>query len=489
MTRSAAAATARLASLIPRDADAVVEVRGDKATAAETFRRWNPWCRFDTGPAERLSGLAMAGIRADCVACDGSLLDQPSPLETIRQARRLLTPRGALLMILPEPTPQRLDRLATLCREAGLAVDMGEMVADEAGTSTHAVVRAAAPGLPRLLVQGMALRPSGAVTDKRMTEPAAFLRTIPGVAAVTEIDAATPRDFPGERIIVAQRRGLGREDVADLRRTAQRGYLMVGEIDDHPDYLDAIAGRGHVGLRGMHALQTSTPALAAELRAHADEIAVFPNQMAELPAARPAAAGGGPVRIFFGAFNRGADWAPLMPALDRIIARHGDRLSFAVVHDHDFFERLATSAKHFAPTCGYDEYLGRLGCCDIALLPLADTPFNRAKSDVKFIESAACGAVALASPTVYGASLVDGETGLLFHDPEEFERRLDHLIATPASRAAIAARARLWVFEHRLMARHFRARYDWYLSLAARKAALTSALLQRLDLFSPDPPP
>ena len=48
-------------------------------------------------------------------------------------------------------------------------------------------------------------------------------------------------------------------------------------------------------------------------------------------------------------------------------------------------------------------------------MPLADTPFNRAKSDLKFIEAGACRVAALASHIVYANSVEDGRTGLLFH--------------------------------------------------------------------------
>ena len=39
-----------------------------------------------------------------------------------------------------------------------------------------------------------------------------------------------------------------------------------------------------------------------------------------------------------------------------------------------------------------------LGQSEIAFMPLSDTPFNRAKSDLKFVEAGACGVASLASP-------------------------------------------------------------------------------------------
>ncbi len=72
-----------------------------------------------------------------------------------------------------------------------------------------------------------------------------------------------------------------------------------------------------------------------------------------------------------------------------------------------------------------------LGSSEISLMPLDDTPFNRAKSDLKFIEAGACRVASLASAVVYRDSIVHGETGLIFSDPEEFHRQFLRLTAIP----------------------------------------------------------
>ena len=76
--------------------------------------------------------------------------------------------------------------------------------------------------------------------------------------------------------------------------------------------------------------------------------------------------------------------------------------------------RCETPHKRFTPTCDYDTYMALLGQCEISFMPLGDTPFNRAKSDLKFIEAGACRVAALASHIVYADSIEDGRTGLLF---------------------------------------------------------------------------
>ena len=76
-----------------------------------------------------------------------------------------------------------------------------------------------------------------------------------------------------------------------------------------------------------------------------------------------------------------------MPAINAVAAKAGDRLRFQIVHDQDFFAALNSPHKAFTPTCDYDTYLQLLGASEVSFMPLSDTPFNRAKSDLKFIEA------------------------------------------------------------------------------------------------------
>src|SRR5262249_38135000 len=153
----------------------------------------------------------------------------------------------------------------------------------------------------------------------------------------------------------------------------------------------------------------------------------------------------GTVTLFYGALNREEDWPPLLPALQRVVARYPGRLRFRVLHDRQFFDALPSPAKEFEPWVPYERYTEILRQCDIGLLPLGETDFNRMKSDLKFLECAAHGVVALASPTVYAGSIREGETGVIYRSVEEFELRLCELIEQPHRRRQIAANAYQWV--------------------------------------------
>ena len=159
----------------------------------------------------------------------------------------------------------------------------------------------------------------------------------------------------------------------------------------------------------------------------------------------------------------------------------GDRLRFRVVHDEGFFQALATPHKTFTPLCDYDTYLDLLGTSEISLMPLDDTPFNRAKSDLKFIEAGACRVAALASSVVYQDSIAHGDTGLIFHDPEEFHKLFLHLTAVPDMALDLANNARRMVIRDRMLADQVAPRLAWYRDLWARRAALTVALRIRIE--------
>lgn len=333
----------------------------------------------------------------------------------------------------------------------------------------------------RLLVQAIMRPPAGGLTDVRIADPLEAMASEPGIVTAAEVNQAHVALEPAihDRILIWQRPFLNvARDARKIGRLIQRGYVVVVEIDDNPYHRETRYDVDeHFTFRGVHALQTSTEPLASVVSPYNPTCTVVRNQISHLPGF-PDLGGRRGTRIFFGAFNRQQDWAPLMPAINRLLAARPD-VSVDVVYDRAFFDALETTSKSFRPMVDYPTYGSRLAQADIALLPLADTPFNRTKSDLKFIESAAHGAVALASPVVYSASLVDGETGLLFGDETEFADRLEALITDRGLRHRLAGQAYAYVAQHRLLAQHYPAQLAWYRSLLARRAELNEALFAR----------
>ena len=200
---------------------------------------------------------------------------------------------------------------------------------------------------------------------------------------------------------------------------------------------------------------------------------MFPNGIFELPPMRNFS-DPDHLTLFFGALNRGADWAPLMPALNEVARAVGDRLRFHVLYDEAFFNALETPHKRFDPMADYASYMRMLGEADIALMPLEDTEFNRSKSDLKFIEASSARVASLASNVVYGDTIQNGKTGLIFRDAMELRAGLLRLLAYPEATRKIADAARAYVARERMLAYQVTARTEWYRSLWERRDALNA---------------
>ncbi|MBP2639093.1 MAG: Methyltransferase type 12 [Firmicutes bacterium] len=336
--------------------------------------------------------------------------------------------------------------------------------------------------VPRpLLVQTMLL--SRMCSDViRVYEPDQMISTIPGVRTVSAVGTAELNIArPGEdKVFIWQRQRLKYpEDLAKQKELLRRGYLIVAEIDDDPLFWPDHAENQFVTFRSAHCVQTSTEYLANILRELNPNVGVFPNQIASLPPLRRFSHDQ-PVTIFFGAFNREKDWEPVMPALNRVLAQHQDRVKVVVVYDKLFFDRLQCTNKQFVPLCPYEQFLHILSTVDIALLPLLNNRFNRCKSDLKFIQCAARGAVVLASPTVYADSVTDGATGFLYENESQFAEKLSRLIADTALRQKMAVSAYDYVKKNRMLWQHYEKRVEWYRTMLGRLPELTRQLLERM---------
>jgi len=340
----------------------------------------------------------------------------------------------------------------------------------------RATRRARAP----MLVVVRTLRPQAGLNDIRIAQPLIAAASRPGLQVVIAQEPklpAVPAETP--RIMVLQRLTLTREAIPSLRRLRAQGYLLVSEFDDDPDRWPKNREGGYLTFAGLHAVQTSTEPLADILRQYNPEVRVFPNALDVLPE---------PVNfrdpqrltLFFGALNREEDVAPFLPALNEVLAESGGRLAVEVVHDSATYEALVTPNKGFTPTCGLAEYRAVLARCELAFLPLADTRFNRLKSDLKFVEAAGYRLAALASPTVYAASIRDGETGLVLHDAAALKAALRRLLAAPAEALRLAEAGRAHVAAERMLGPVAMARRAWYRELWARRAELDAKLRERV---------
>ena len=234
----------------------------------------------------------------------------------------------------------------------------------------------------------------------------------------------------------------------------------------------------------MHAVQTSTNILAKKLAKVNPNVAVFENCLDRIPTLdRDKWTGVGKnkrIKVFFGALNRQDSWKDWIEPLNQVIAKYPEIWEIEVIHDRDFFNRIETRHKNFTPTCNYNRYMAILKTCHVSLLPLANTNFNKMKSDLKFVESAGSKVLTIASPTVYEDTIESQKTGLICRNSQHLVEILEKIATCPEEAEYIAANARKWCQINRLQYTQTQRRIEWYTSLWKNREQLTRELLTRV---------
>ncbi len=91
------------------------------------------------------------------------------------------------------------------------------------------------------------------------------------------------------------------------------------------------------------------------------------------------------------------------------------------------------------------DYLSALSVLDIGVVPLADSPFNRAKSALKALEMRTMGATVVASPTPDNQRLARSMPGItVARTPEDW---YEHLMAAVTTPQTVARDAGEWTYE------------------------------------------
>ena len=407
------------------------------------------------------------------------------------------TEKNHLALAKSEEMQGFIDALSKLFQKTGRQVRV-ELLA------SHYLLRCGRekPEHPRLSVHAM--EGEALVTARvRVEEPLKALAAEPLVESHWEEKALNPALDGNAEAKICLKQRLSYHDLKETKEQLewlrQRGYLVVHELDDNPElWRDAHEKNGWADFRCAHGVQVSTKPLAEILRQYNPEVAIFRNELQELPERRNYTLEvlqrlkdekTDYVTIFFGALNREKDWQEIMGPLNEAAKRYGSKLRFKVLADKPFFAALKTKHKEFigrndyygGKYVPYEVYVHTLRSADISLLPLHDTSFNRTKSDLKFIESAGHGAAVLASPTVYQETVKDGRTGFIYRDARDFAEKLRLLVEDKARRLDMAGAAYEYVRRERLLCQHYQERLDWYLSLWERRQELDNDMMTRLQ--------
>ena len=289
-----------------------------------------------------------------------------------------------------------------------------------------------------LCIAGLGIAKKAGVTEARVDYPLTALGQQPHVKVVFgEKSLQLPAGF-GPGILLLHRQFLNdRASQTQMEKFASKGWLLVSDMDDDPHHWPEYVSSDFYAFLGVHAVTVSTQPLADMMRQWNPNVLVFPNQLLAMPSLpayklQSSYPQGRPVRVFFGALNRWDDWQAICGDLVKAAKALSKGLEFVVVHDQKVCQSLPQELiKTFHPTLNHAQYMAVLSECDISLLPLRDTPFNRLKSDLKLIESAGCGAVPIFSPTVYAANTHHASVGVMANKATDWAKALRMLVAKP----------------------------------------------------------
>ena len=524
-------------SMIPPRSKTVLEVTGEVAedfqSSEESYLLIQPDCKYTVA-----KNLTDADGNFDAILLQSAVIGNIPKAELvalIQAAAKKLNPKGTLLFaldniafaenimaILQDQPPKfkvtlTKKELSDAIKEAGVTEyrslnasrranvpqQLREISKNEPLIFAYIIVATADEMPPQYLIQSI-IGEKLVCAPIRIHRPNMFLTTEPNIFTASTNSDQPYRIFPKEqyenRIMINQRVTFPTftNGVKFFETLKSQNYLFIEEMDDHPVlWEESYKKTAYVNFIAVHAIQTSTEYLADYLRQFNPHVKVFDNQLQKLLPPRDYdaefAKEDNPVTIFFGALNRDKEFNEILPVLNDFAKKYGKKLRFKILARKELYESLESENKimlgdtriYDAQFVPYEKYERELATSDIALLPLQDNKFNRGKSDLKFLECAACGTVALASPVVYSEVVKDGENGFIFYDNQEFAQKLETLIENRDTRREMATAAYEYVKHNRLMSQHYEERLDWYKELFAKLPELTAEAQARIDKEAP----
>ncbi|WP_428483687.1 glycosyltransferase [Rhodopila sp.] len=378
------------------------------------------------------------------------------------------------------------------------------------GDLPAARLRGGRPPAGRPLV-GLSAKPIIAIVPERFDNgalsPCAYIRLLqpldhPAIGDGFRLmlaDADSVLDCQAD-IIVTQRYALPDIAAADaLAAHARRtGATLLFDLDDdllniprtHPDARE-LRPRANVVRRMLdHAdvVWVSTPNLAERLSSIREDAVVIENGLDERiwnHADAPPPLQVDPVRFLcMGTSTHDSDFAMIAPALGRLKAEYGDRVSVDVLgmtSQTDLpagVNRIGTSIHARQSYPGFVHWMNSVRpAWHIGLAPLLDTPFNRSKSAIKAMDYAAMGMVVMASDTpVYQGSITDGPAGQLVpNDAGAWYEALAWMVRDQDLRRSIALRSRAAFLARASLASQGQARRDAWMRLSHAYRGITAA--------------
>lgn len=381
------------------------------------------------------------------------------------------------------PTPPAV--LKEMCKPLAASAKVSEQALyDDLVTFQYVIQAVRQPAKTQVRIDWKKLPDRGGFNVTRVTAPARALNSLPGVTVKIHGDAAPlTSQSDGADLFVWQRPILKlNRDVAQISILRRRRKLIVTDFDDDPDLWPEIVDNGHLSFVGSHAVQVSTPSLLEKIKQWNPNTFLIPNKISQIFAYNEIERQTEPNTIFIGGFNRGLDFDEFADAVNEFSKQSQRNWRFLVVGDETIHSALSTGNKELHNILPYDKYMNLLRRADFALLPSGDTPLNKHKSNLKFLEAASAGTIAIASRNVYGSSITEKATGFLFGTPGDLARVLREIEEYP-NLEQIRALAYDQIRQSGLLYGSVTACLDLYQGLYSRFDELDNALEQRLSVL------
>ena len=262
-------------------------------------------------------------------------------------------------------------------------------------------------------------------------------------------------------IVIIQRQAARTELASHIFKLTDRlGKRVIIEMDDllintpeshvHAKYLEDIRPGLMESMNRADAVTCSTALLRRELSQYARRVFVLPNLIDKdiwsKGNLREDTGGDRVIIAYAGTPTHFDDLEMITPAIKVILEKYGDRVTFRFwgciteellsLKGVEFVEELIPDYRAYARALTASD-------TDIAICPLEENSFNACKSNIKFLEFAACGIPGVFSRIQpYSSSVEHLKTGLLADNSiESWSSSLDLLIANHALRADIGRNA------------------------------------------------
>jgi glycosyltransferase involved in cell wall biosynthesis len=269
-----------------------------------------------------------------------------------------------------------------------------------------------------------------------------------------------PEMLAFDAALISRWQGIGAQKLAEQLRAA--GLAIVWGHDDaveldpnlNPSALEVQKRKAEIRamLRLADVVVTTSEPIAQAYRAlGAASVRVIENYLGDTYADLQREPHDGLVLGWAAWIDHQADWAQLglHATVSRLLDAHPDlRVESVGKIDLDLPRERYTRAGPVP----FEALGARLTAFDIGIAPIADNPFNRARSNIKLKEYAAAGVPWLASPIGPYAGLGEKQGGRLVPD-DRWHEALDELIRSPRARRRLAKHGRRWAREQ-LLARH-----------------------------------